>query len=70
MNSEYTQKQTVVNNKKTMASRLNKRKNKIEELLKRNKKTKGHETTPIIMNPMVVNLKDGTKRVSVGADSG
>ena len=33
LNSEYTQKQTVVNNKKMMASRLNKRKNKIEELL-------------------------------------
>ena len=53
-----------------LANRLNKRKSKIEEILTRNKHNKHPDQNKIIMNPIVVNLKDGTKRVEVRSDSG
>ena len=70
VNGEYAQKQAVVNNKKMVANRLAKRKHRIEEIIERNRKMKIVDSEKIIMNPMVVNLKDGTRRVEVRRGSG
>jgi hypothetical protein len=64
LSNDQTQTQISVNNKKLLLSRLTKRKHKLEEIITRNKQRgKDDNKEEIIMNPLVVNLRDGIKRV-------
>lgn len=65
LNNEHTHRQAAVNNKKLLLNRLAKRKCKLAELVHRNRGAAENKKDEKISNPVIVNLREGLKRVQV-----